>query len=121
MATTINERIKAILDSYYHGNITAMAKATSIKRTTLNSIIGADGVSPRYEALRNIADLSSPKLSMEWLMRGVGEMELRDTKNGEVKNSNNSNTIISDGDAARLLALLEEKDKQITMLINKLK
>lgn len=120
---TINERIKAILDTYYSGNTTAMAKATHIKRTTLNSITGADEVSPRYEVLKNIAELSSPKISMEWLIRGVGDMELRDDDKSIVirKNSDNRNTSINDGDTInRLLALLEEKDKQINKLIDKI-
>jgi len=120
---TINERIKAILDTYYNGNTTAMAKATYIKRTTLNSITGADEVSPRYEVLKNIAELSSPKISMEWLIRGVGDMELRDDDKSIVirKNSDNRNTSINDGDTInRLLALLEEKDKQINKLIDKI-
>lgn len=123
MLQTINERIKAILDTYYKGNTTAMAKATYIKRTTLNSITGADEVSPRYEVLKNIAELSSPKISMEWLIRGVGDMELsEESKPVEIKkNSDNRNTSINDGDTInRLLALLEEKDKQITKLIDKI-
>lgn len=123
MYQTINERIKAILETYYNGNTTAMAKATFIKRTTLNSITGADEVSPRYEVLRNIAELSSPKISMEWLIRGVGDIELKeDGKTVEIKrNSDNKNTSINDGDTInRLLALLEEKDKQISKLIDKI-
>ena len=35
MLETINERIKHVLDTLYKGNVTAMAKATYIKRTTL--------------------------------------------------------------------------------------
>lgn len=40
MQTTVNERIKLISEKLYNGNITAMAKATYISRTTINSIIG---------------------------------------------------------------------------------
>lgn len=43
MFETINERIKHVLDTLYKGNVTAMSKATYIKRTTLSSIVGADG------------------------------------------------------------------------------
>lgn len=39
MLETINERIKHVLDTLYKGNVTAMAKATYIKRTTLSSIV----------------------------------------------------------------------------------
>lgn len=40
MFATINQRIKAVLDTVYGGNVTAMAKGTYIKRTTINSIVG---------------------------------------------------------------------------------
>lgn len=36
----INERIKAICDSVYSGNVSQMAKASYISRTTLLSIMG---------------------------------------------------------------------------------
>lgn len=69
---TIQERIRLIADNFFKGNITAMAKATSISRTTLSSIIGEKEVSPGYEVIRKLADISS--LNIEWLISGSGEM-----------------------------------------------
>lgn len=74
MATTINERIKEVLNTVYQGNISAMAKSTGIKRTTLNSVVGASEVTPGYDMLQKIGDISSHKISMEWLIRGTGTM-----------------------------------------------
>lgn len=74
MNTTINERIKEVLAVVYKGNISAMAKDTGIKRTTLSSIVGATNATPGYDVLARIGDISSTEISMEWLIRGTGEM-----------------------------------------------
>lgn len=72
--TTVQERIRAIANEFYKGNITAMARATFISRTTINSIIGEQEVSPGFDVIRRIGELSSPKISMEWLITGKGNM-----------------------------------------------
>lgn len=121
MGTTINERIKSVLEIVYQSNVTAMAKGTYIKRTTLNSIVGEKEVAPGFEVIKNLGEISSPRLSMEWLIRGVGDMFLSDDKGSSI-NSNNENTNINDGDTInRLISLLEEKDRQINTLLELLK
>lgn len=70
--STIQERIKLIAEKLYDGNITAMAKATFVSRTTISSIIGEKEVSPGYEVLRKLAEISS--LNLSWLITGKGEM-----------------------------------------------
>ncbi len=118
MFETINERIKHILDTLYKGNTTAMAKATNVKRTTLGSIVGTDGNSPGFDVIMKIAGIPSPRISMEWLIRGVGEMFI-DEKDAikysvNTVNSHNENANINDTDTInRLLSMLEAKDKQM--------
>lgn len=118
MFETINERIKHILDTLYKGNTTAMAKATNVKRTTLGSIVGTDGNSPGFDVIMKIAGITSPRISMEWLIRGVGEMFI-DEKDAikysvNTVNSHNENANINDTDTInRLLSMLEAKDKQM--------
>lgn len=118
MFETINERIKHILDTLYKGNTTAMAKATNVKRTTLGSIVGTDGNSPGFDVIMKIAGIPSPRVSMEWLIRGVGEMFI-DEKDAikysvNTVNSHNENANINDTDTInRLLSMLEAKDKQM--------
>lgn len=120
--TTINERINAILQTLYGGNATVMAKSTFIKRTTINSITGPDEASPRFDVLSKIGEISSPRISMEWLIRGTGNMLLDEISASTTVNSNNENTNINDGDTiSRLIALLEEKDKQINNLMEIIK
>lgn len=132
MLETINERIKHVLDTLYKGNVTAMAKATYIKRTTLSSIVGADGNTPGFDVIMKIAEISSHRISMEWLIRGSGAMVLGEKETTPlVDNSGSNNRIhdvsnINNGDTInRLLALvetkdsqIEQKDKQINTLLN---
>ena len=74
MFATINQRIKAVLDTIYGGNVTAMAKGTYIKRTTINSIVGPSETSPGFDVIAKIGEISSPRISMEWLVRCVCDM-----------------------------------------------
>lgn len=85
--STIQERIRLIADKLYEGNITAMAKATFISRTTISSIIGEKEVSPGYEVLRKLADISS--LNLDWLITGNGEM-INSTTSSEITQANDN-------------------------------
>lgn len=91
-----------------------MAKSTCIKRTTINNIIGAAETSPGFEVLKRLSEIQTPKLSMEWLVRGVGDMILADSEKVVTVNSHNENTNINDTDTlSHLLSMIETKDKQI--------
>ncbi len=124
MFATINLRIKAVLDTVFGGNVTAMAKGTYIKRTTINSIVGPSETTPGFDVIAKIGEISSPHISMEWLIRGVGDMFL-DEKDAIIYNSgingdNNKNNSFQTSDTdttKRLLSMLEEKDKQINTLL----
>ena len=129
MLETINERIKHVLDTLYNGNVTAMAKATSIKRTTINSIVWPSETSPGFDVIAKIGEISSPRISMEWLVRGVGDMFLdeKDSIRYQINSGSNiTNSPVNDSDTInRLLALveakdsqIEQKDKQINILLN---
>ena len=72
--STVNERIREIINTFYNGNVTAFAKASFVSRTTLNSIIGTKEVNPGYEVIRNIGEISSPKINLRWLVSGKGDM-----------------------------------------------
>lgn len=128
MFETINERIKAVLDTVYRGNVTAMAKGTYIKRTTLNSIVGPSETSPGFEVIAKLGEISSPRISMEWLVRGVGDMFLDEKDaiiyNNGINGDNNKNNSFQTSDTdttKRLLSMLEEKDKQINTLLDIIK
>lgn len=72
--TTVNERIKEIIDTVFKGNITSMAKASFVSRTTLSSIVAGKMVTPGYDVIRRIGEMSSPRISLEWLVSGEGNM-----------------------------------------------
>lgn len=116
MFETINERIRHILDTVYQGNVTAMSKGTYIKRTTLSSIVRDDGNTPGFDVITKIAEITSPRISMEWLVRGIGDMFLDEkdtiTYNNGVNGDNNAS--YNDSDMLnRLVGLVEVKDKQL--------
>lgn len=129
MFTTINQRINAILDTVYGGNVTAMEKGAYIPRTTINSIVGSSKTSPGFNVIAKIGEISSPRISMEWLIRGVGDMFLdeKDSIKYQINSGSNiTNSPVNDSDTLnRLLALveakdsqIEQKDKQINTLLN---
>ena len=129
MFATINQRINAILDTVYGGNVTAMEKGAYIPRTTINSIVGSSKTSPGFNVIAKIGEISSPRISMEWLVRGVGDMFLdeKDSIKYQINSSSNiTNSPVNDSDTLnRLLALveakdsqIEQKDKQINTLLN---
>ena len=117
MFATINQRINAILDTVYGGNVTAMEKGAYIPRTTINSIVGSSKTSPGFNVIAKIGEISSPRISMEWLVRGVGDMFLdeKDSIRYQINSGSNiTNSPVNDSDTLnRLLALVEAKDSQI--------
>lgn len=70
----INNRIKAICDVVFNGNLTQMAKATYISRTTLISITGEQQSAPGYDVLRKIVEMPTVHINERWLLTGNGEM-----------------------------------------------
>lgn len=70
----INDRIKAICDIVFNGNVSQMAKASYISRTTLISIMGEQQSAPGYDILRRIVEISTVDISEKWLLTGEGEM-----------------------------------------------
>lgn len=74
---SVNQRISLILKEMYGGNVTQMARGTLIARTTLNSIIGPKEVLPGFDVIKRIGE-ASPRISLDWLMYGKGEMKAKD-------------------------------------------
>lgn len=80
----INSRIKAICDRVFNGNLSQMAKATYIKRTTLISIIGEQQSSPGYDVLRKIVEMPTANINEAWLLTGCGKMFLDEEPTPEI-------------------------------------
>ena len=66
-------RIKEISDKVFKGDITEMAKASYISKAQITRLINNDE-QPNYDVIRKIAEISSPKINIEWLITGEGEM-----------------------------------------------
>lgn len=73
---SINDRVRQIAHDVFKDDITAMAKASYISRSTIYSIIGEKEVKPGYDIIRRFAEMSTPEINIEWLITGEGEMLL---------------------------------------------
>lgn len=128
LQTSINERFSEIAKRLYNGNISAMAVETGIARTTLQDIVSGRKASPGYDIIRKIAEISAAKISLDWLILGVGEMLDSQESNiigGNNINNGNNNSIVN-GDNIALNdtwyneviaakdAVIAEKDKRIS-------
>lgn len=69
----INGRIREILSKIFNNNAKAMAKATYVSQYTLNSI-AREEATPDYDIIRRILEMSSPQISVDWLITGNGNM-----------------------------------------------
>lgn len=79
----INNRIEAICNELFNGNVTQMAKSSFVSRTTLLSIIGEQHSAPGYETLRRIIDMPMYRINIDWLLTGRGEMLEKETPKPE--------------------------------------
>ena len=77
---TINDRIKAIVDELYNGNVSEFERASDIKPNTIKNIIGGRLTKPSYNLLECIVR-NNVLLSSEWLLTGEGSM-LKEDKTG---------------------------------------
>lgn len=112
---TITERIEALIELECIST-NAFARKVGVDAGNLGKML-AGKQSITDSTLRKIVDATG--CSFEWLKYGEGEMFINDSKPKTTTiNSNNENSSINDSDTInRLLALLEEKDKQINHLL----
>lgn len=115
LQTSVNERFKEIAERLYSGKISTMAVETGIPRTTLQDIINGKKSSPGYDIIRRIAEISAVKISLDWLILGVGEMlDSQESSTTITNNSHNIGSPINDSVVInKLLTQLEEKDRQL--------
>lgn len=72
MNDTVNDRIKFLIDSLYNRNVSAFSRATEIKQSTLNTILGERKSKPSFDVLNAIA--LKAKINPNWLLTGLGDM-----------------------------------------------
>lgn len=70
--STINERIRAIIDTKYNGSQRAFADAIGTSSSVINGIVGKRQSSPSFELAQKISAIAS--VSPDWLLTGNGEM-----------------------------------------------
>jgi hypothetical protein len=74
MGTTVNERIKIIVDLFFGGNTSEFARSIGVKQPALRDIIGTKKVKPGYEILNSIVEYSTISINAEWLLTGKEPM-----------------------------------------------
>ena len=69
----INKRLVSVLDYFFNGNVSEMARKTNVPQPTLNNIVANRLSKPSAENLSRIAN-SIELLNSGWLLTGEGEM-----------------------------------------------
>lgn len=113
---SVKMRLRAVLEAY-NENPTSLARRFNANQKTLhNQIYGTTSV-----AVSTILLISEalPDMSLEWLLRGIGDNKLK--QNSAINNTNinkvNSDNTNDSSVIDRLLSQLSEKDKQIEKLL----
>ena len=70
--STINERIRIIIERYYNGSQRAFAEAIGTSSSVINGIVGKRKSSPSFEVLQKIYAIAN--VSADWLLTGDGDM-----------------------------------------------
>lgn len=76
METTINQRIKMIVDESGKA-VNSYAAMIGVSQPTLKACVDGNNA-PRFDTLQKIL-IANPMISAEWLMRGEGRMLKGDT------------------------------------------
>jgi transcriptional regulator with XRE-family HTH domain len=71
--STVNDRIKTLVEHFSAGNKSAFARAAGISNQSLAEILGARQSAPSFAALQKILT-AFPQVRMEWFIFGRGPM-----------------------------------------------
>ena len=82
----INKRLVDILEYFFDGNVSEMARKTGVLQPTLNNIVANRKSKPSADNLTKIAN-SIESLNSEWLLTGEGEMLRTPTADTSVNTS----------------------------------
>lgn len=77
--STVNQRIKILVDTFSAGNKSAFAKRVGISNQSLGEIVGQRHSSPSFPALQKLLK-AFPQLCTDWLLLGEGPMLKSDPK-----------------------------------------
>lgn len=78
MDTTINQRVKQIVDELCNGNISELARIVDVRQPSLRDIVRGKLVKPGFDTLNKIIDNSTLNINADWLITGKGSMQKHD-------------------------------------------
>lgn len=98
METTINQRVRTLVDTFCDGNVSEFARVIGVSQPTIRDVVGTKQVKPGFDALKKMVENSSLSINSDWLMTGKGRMK----KDGKFE--------------AVVLTPLEEKKKELRVI-----
>lgn len=72
--SSINERIKTLVDSYYNGNVREFERACGLNKDTLKHVVGGRLSKPSFDSIELITR-TIVQINPLWLITGEGDME----------------------------------------------
>jgi transcriptional regulator with XRE-family HTH domain len=79
METSINSRLKEIIDTLYKGNKRAFSSAIGVSPTVIENVVGSRQGKPSYDVIEKI--FAKANISPTWLLLGEGPMLRSDQNN----------------------------------------
>lgn len=77
--STINERIKKIVDSYYDGNVREFERVCGLNKDTLKHVVGGRLSKPSFDSIELIVR-TVVRINPLWLITGDGDIERSDIR-----------------------------------------
>lgn len=81
--SSINERIKIIVDSFYGGNVREFERICGLNKDTLKHVVGGRMSKPSFDSIELIVR-TVVRVSPLWLITGEGEMERENSLDSEL-------------------------------------
>lgn len=71
--SSINQRIQAVINEMFNGNVSEFERSSGIKPYTVKNIVGSRQTKPSYDVLESIIR-NNVQISSDWLLTGEGDM-----------------------------------------------
>lgn len=81
--SSINERIKSIIDSYYNGNVREFERICGLNKDTLKHVVGGRLSKPSFDSIELIVR-TIVRIEPLWLITGEGNMERQNSSDTEL-------------------------------------
>lgn len=119
MKTSVNQRVKNIIDDLYSGNKRAFAKEIGVSPTVIENIVGTRQGNPSFEVTQKI--YANANINLEWLLTGEGNMRKNSNDKpvpDKYKVDKNTPLLSRNFEENRLSYYLNHSDKEIDRIMS---